>query len=79
MSMNSQENRTNLPSIHEADGVHLANAMRNGGHFMSRLADAYIRADLENRRKIRTMWEHEITIEWERWGTTEVQTYQGKW
>lgn len=77
--MNSQETRANLPSIYEADGVYVANAMRSGGHFMSRLADAFIRADLENRRKILETWEHEITVEWERWGSTESQVYQGKW
>lgn len=71
---------TQAPSIYEADAVHLANAMQRGGGFLSSLATALIRADLENRRKILETWEYEITREWEAQypEITQYGVYRGK-
>lgn len=73
------KNTKDLPTIHEADAVHVANAMLMGGGFMTALSQALIRADLRNRRKILTTWEDDITREWQMWGKQDAQMYQGKW
>lgn len=60
----NMENEQNIPTIYEADPVHVANAMLRGGGFMSALATALIKGDLENQRKILQGWEPQITKEW---------------
>jgi hypothetical protein len=55
------------PSIFDADTVHVAQAMKSGGGFMTALSDALIRADSRNRLQILNGWEEEITHEWERY------------
>jgi len=61
----SMENEQNIPTIYEADAVHVANAMLRGGGFLSALASALVKGDSENRQRILEGWEREITKEWE--------------
>lgn len=61
----SMKNEQNIPTIYEADAVHVANAMLRGGGFLSSLAATMLRGDSENRRKILEGWEAQITREWE--------------
>jgi hypothetical protein len=61
----SMENEKNIPSIYDADAVHVANAMLRGGGFLTALSLALIRADRENRTRILDTWNYEITKEWE--------------
>ncbi|MCA1800422.1 MAG: hypothetical protein LC650_03940 [Actinobacteria bacterium] len=72
------KNTKDLPSIFEADTVHVANAMLMGGGFLSALSQALIRADLTNREKILRTWQFDIAFEWKMWGTQEPQVYKGK-
>ena len=73
------KNTKDLPNIHEADAVHVANAMLMGGGFMTALSLALIKADLRNRRKILATWEEDISREWHMWGNQDAQMYKGKW
>jgi len=58
-------NEQGIPTIYEADAVHVANAMIRGGGFLSALASALLKGDRENQRKILENWETQITKEWE--------------
>lgn len=48
-----------------ADTYHVCRAMTRGGGFMTALADALIRADLDNRRLIHDAWGKSIQFEWD--------------
>jgi len=61
----SMKNEQEIPSIYEADYVHVANAMLRGGGFLTALAHALVKGDLANQKKILETWEKEITHEWE--------------
>ena len=61
----SMKNEQNIPTIYEADAVHVANAMLRGGGFLSSLAATMLKGDLSNRHKILETWHNEITREWE--------------
>lgn len=77
----SMENEKNIPSIYDADAVHVANAMIRGGGFLTALSLALIRADRENRTRILDTWNYEITKEWEAQypKITESGSYKGKY
>ena len=59
------KNEQNIPTIYEADAVHVANAMLRGGGFMSALATALLKGDRSNQHRILETWHDEITREWE--------------
>lgn len=64
----------NMPEdVELADGYHVARAMTRGGGFMTALSEAFRRADLDNRRRIFSLWGDSIQNEW------NVYRRQGGW
>jgi len=65
---NAKERIRNMPEdFRQADNYHVCRAMTRGGGFLTALADALQRADLENRRLIHDSWAYEIQAEWDQY------------
>lgn len=66
---------TNLTdNIYEADRYYVAEAMRRGGGFMTALADALLKADKDNTRRILSTWGQEIQRQYSQYvGTNRVE------